>query len=38
MALGTALCIAAMPAWAQTAPGAEATQVTPGGTAARRRR
>lgn len=29
MALGTALCIAAMPAWAQTAPGAEATQVTP---------
>lgn len=29
MALGTALCIAAMPAWAQMAPGAEATQVTP---------
>jgi iron complex outermembrane receptor protein len=29
MALGTALCVAAVPAWAQSAPGAEATQVTP---------
>ena len=29
MALGTALCIAAMPVWAQSAPGADATQVAP---------
>jgi iron complex outermembrane receptor protein len=29
IALGTALCIVATPAWAQSTPGAEATQVTP---------